>query len=204
MSGPPSPADEAAAAEAADGEVEPRDRAAAFRSTWIVSSLEALRASEHWEDYLASLREHRDEVLAAIAGAWLPMDVAGAHYRACEALGLSSAQVAAMVSRGDIRKAWYAPYIDLAKRAGSPWEILLLLDRMWRRSVDGGAVSIVRLGDAQARIDFRGCELFDIAYFREGVRTVLTALLAHACELPEVRILPQAESGEGCFVAQWT
>ncbi|HXX69280.1 MAG TPA: hypothetical protein VEK07_18995 [Polyangiaceae bacterium] len=68
----------------------------------------------------------------------------------------------------------------------------------------GAGVSIVRLGDERAGIDYSGCELFDIAYFREGVRTVLAALLAHVSERPEVQILPQTQSGEGRFLAQWT
>jgi len=182
----------------------PAPSATVFRSTWVVSSLDALRANGHWDAYLASLCEHREQILSAVAGAWLPMDVARAHYQACDALRLSSEQVAAMLSRGDIRRAWYAPYIALAKRARSPWEILFLLDRMWHRSVDGGGVSIVRLGDERAGIDYSGCELFDIAYFREGVRTVLAALLAHVSERPEVQILPQTQSGEGRFLAQWT
>lgn len=170
-----------------------------------MSSLEALRASGHWDRYVASLFEHREEILSAVAGAWLPMEVACAHYRACDALGLSTDEIIAMVGgRGDIRRAWYAPYIALAKRADSPWEVWHLLDRMWNRSVNGGGVSIVRLRDEQARIEFSGCELFDVAYFREAVRTVLEALLAHVCEHPVMRVLPQTEPAAGRFSATWT
>lgn len=186
-----------------DASVERAAHATAFRSTWIVSSLEALRTSEHWDAYLASLRNHREEILSAVAGSWIPMDVACAHYRACDALGLSSAEVVAVVERGDVRRAWWAPYIALAKRASSPWEVLFLLDRLWRRSADGGAVSVVRVGDEQARIDFSGCELFDIPYFREAVRVVLAALLGHICEHSDVRILPHAAPGSGRFDALW-
>ena len=33
---------------------------------------------------------------------------------------------------------------------------------------------------------------------------MLAALLAHVSERPEVQILPQTQSGEGRFLAQWT
>lgn len=169
-----------------------------------MSSLGGLRGSGHWDRYVASLSEHREEILSAVAGAWLPMQVACAHYRACDGLGLSTGEVIAMVGgTGDIRRAWYAPYIALAKRADSPWEVLYLLDRMWSRSVNGGGVSIVRVRDEQARIDYTGCELFDVAYFREAVRTVLLALLAHVCERPVMRVLPQTEPATGHFIATW-
>jgi hypothetical protein len=187
-----------------DASVERPARATAFRSTWIVSSLDALRESGHWDRYVASLSVHRELILSTVAGVWLPMEVACAHYRACDGLGLSTSEVVAMVGgKGDVRRAWYAAYIALATRAASPWEVLLLLDRMWSRSVNGGGVSIVRLRDEQARIDYAGCELFDFAYFREAVRTVLLALLTHVCERPVMRLLPQSEAATGHFIASW-
>lgn len=181
-------------------------QARAFRSTWIVASLESMHSSVHWPRYLAALREHREEVLSSVAGAWCPMPVARSHYLACDALSLSSADVTAVFDGpgGRIRQAWYAPFIAFAKEADMPWEVLARLEPMWLRSCDAGAVTIVRLAEREARVAFAGCELFDIAYFRESVRNVLFALFRHACDDHEVRVLPQSAPGGGTFAVRWT
>src|SRR5580692_12976010 len=69
----------------------PRDaipRATAYRSTWIVSSLQTLRERGHFETYKRELTAHHDAILGAIAGSWMPMEIARAHYDACDHLGL--------------------------------------------------------------------------------------------------------------------
>jgi hypothetical protein len=177
----------------------------AFRSTWIVSSLESLRGSVHWPRYLVALTDHREEVLTCVAGAWCPMPVARSHYAACDALGLCRDEVMALFDgQGNrIRRAWYAPLIALAKGASSPWEILACLEGMWLRSCDAGAVVITRRGDREAHIEFVGCELFEIPYFRESVRAVLFALLGHVRADRAVEVLPQKEREHGCFAVQW-
>jgi hypothetical protein len=177
-----------------------------FRSTWIVQSLESLRTSPHWDDYLASLREHRTSILTCVAGMWMPIAVARAHYEACDSLGLRGDEVAALGngSGSELRRSWYAPFIAAAKSAPSPWATLTLLDRMWHRSADGGAVGVYRLGPKQARIEYVGCELLDVSYFRHAVRTVLHALAEHFAERPVVRVLPQPASAQGHFLMTWS
>src|SRR5712671_1498685 len=62
-----------------------------FRSTWITASQGTLKARGHRERYEALVApEHRDVLLNIIAGEWLPMEVARAHYTACDRLGLAS------------------------------------------------------------------------------------------------------------------
>ena len=99
----------------------------AFRSTWVVSSLESLRLGGYWDRYLEKLVDHRDEVLSCVAGVWLPIDVARAHYRACDALGLSSEDMSALGRGpgGQVRRAWHATLIAAAgKPEISPWDVL--------------------------------------------------------------------------------
>jgi hypothetical protein len=174
-------------------------RATAFRSTWVVSSHESLRAGGHWELYLRALGEGRDAILSCVAGTWLPMAVARAHYRACDALGLSSQElIATRRGPGDhVRRVWFASFIAAAERAGAcPWATLSQLDRMWQRAADGGAVAVFRLGATQARIEYVGCELFDIPYFRLAARAVLLMLAEHFGESPVVHVEPRIGSGE--------
>jgi hypothetical protein len=48
-----------------------------------------------------------------------------------------------------------------------------------------------------------GCELFDIAYFRQSVRAVLLILVERFGTAPAVRILPQRETDECTYQLQW-
>jgi hypothetical protein len=168
-----------------------------FRSTWIVSSLESLRACGHFEQYRAHLPDHQDEILSCIAGAWLPIAAARSHYRACDALNLTPEQALAMVrsSGGQIHRFWHASLISSAERAGaSPWEVLSQLHRVWRRGANGGAVAVFRRGNREARAEYVGCELFDIPYFRRAVGRMLFALGERFAEKLSVEDAPTSES----------
>lgn len=50
--------------------------AAAIRSTLIVSAIQTLRARGYYDRYVTELgADHREKILALIAGAWLPIEV---------------------------------------------------------------------------------------------------------------------------------
>src|SRR6516164_6941534 len=98
-----------------------------YRSTWIVASLEALRTHGHYERFLSVLDEYRAEILSSIAGGWLPMPVVCAHYRACDALGLSDAEIGEMIEGpgARVRRAWHARLIATADQDQvEPWTVL--------------------------------------------------------------------------------
>jgi hypothetical protein len=173
-----------------------------------VSSLESLRSSGHFERYLTALDErHREPILSCVAGAWLPMAVVSAHYRACDTLGISNLEMTAM-SRGPgghVRRAWFTNYITAADRGKeTPWSILAQLDRTWHRGANGGACGIFRVGQKQARIEYVGCELFGISYYRQSVRSVLLVLTERFGDAPSARLLPQGATDEGHYLLQWT
>jgi hypothetical protein len=178
-----------------------------FRSTWVVSSLEGLRNHGHYERFLNVLTEHREEILSSIAGTWLPMPVAYAHYKACDALGLSDAEHAAMI-RGPgarVRRAWYARLIAAADQAKvDPWTVLGQLNRSWQRGVNGGAAAVFRLKPTVARVEYVRCELFGIPYYMRACRFVLLALIERFDARAVVRILPNRSDDEGHFLLDWT
>jgi hypothetical protein len=181
--------------------------ATGFRGSWVVSSRESLRVAGLEERYLANLRQHREEVLGCSANGWLPMRVARAHYRACEGIGLTSHEVVAVV-RGpgsSTRKSWYTKYVlGAGSPKGTPWESLGRLDRMWLASANGGALTVHRTGAKQARIECLGCELFDIGYFRQAMRTVFLSMLEHFGGAAAVRIGPPPAASECHFHLLWT
>jgi hypothetical protein len=61
-----------------------------LRGTLLMSSRRALQRFGHFEPYRALLPPHVEMAVASsVAGAWLPIELGVAHYRACDALQLS-------------------------------------------------------------------------------------------------------------------
>jgi hypothetical protein len=187
----------------------PRDlirRATAYRSTWVVSSLQTLRERGHFDRYDRALRTHREEILGTVAGVWLPMAVARAHYEACEAVGLDADEQFEMgLAVGDrAQGSVLATVVKTARGAGvTPWTILPLVDRLWRRGANAGAGAVFRLGPKEARVEFVGCELFDIPYFRHAFRGVLYGIVARFCTKQYVHDVAPRPPGEAIFRLQW-
>lgn len=179
--------------------------ATAYRSTWVVSSLDALRSHGHFESYLGELREHRGEILSCVAGTWLPMPVVRAHYQACDALALTEEQITEMAlgPGARVRRAWYSRLIVAAEKSkGDPWTVLAQLDRTWHRGANGGASAVFRVGPKEARVEYVGCELFRIPYYCQAVRAVLLALVERF-GTGSVRMLYQQTPDEGQYLLRW-
>jgi len=155
------------------------------RSTLLLGSVASLRAAGLFEAYEAVAPA---EVLAAVgssvAGMWIPIDVAVAHYVACDGLGLSS-ESAAKQGRATFERTkglLLGTAIGLARGAGvTPWTLMPHLQRFWLRGFDGGGVRAVKLGPKEARIDVIACPLFKSRYFRAGYRGLAASLLELVC-----------------------
>jgi hypothetical protein len=108
-------------------------------------------------------------------------------------------------SGGSVRRAWHAALISAAERPGtSIWTILVQLHKLWLRSANGGAVSVIQTGPSSADLEYVGCELFDIGYFRLAVRSVLLLLGEHLCNEVSVDVLPRpGAQGRATFRMKW-
>src|SRR4051794_26985523 len=61
------------------------------RSTWLTSSLRALRERKCLDRYYELLPgEHHDTMRSLVAGSWIPMQLAIIHYEACDKLKLAT------------------------------------------------------------------------------------------------------------------
>jgi hypothetical protein len=157
-----------------------------FRSTWLSSSLRSLRERNLFDAYLANLpREHHEAILSAVVGVWLPIEVAVAHYDACDALALSSIDTiqigrdAASRVHGTV----LATFVRLAKGAGvTPWTVLLRLQELWERIWLGGGVKVVKLGPKEARIEIAGWPCARSTYCRVAMRGVIPAVTDLFCQ----------------------
>jgi hypothetical protein len=118
------------------------------RSTLLLGSVASLRAAGLFEAYEAVAPA---EVLAAVgssvAGMWIPIDVAVAHYIACDGLGLSSESAAAGARHLRAHQGAAARHVKLGPKAARI-DILacpLFKSRYFRAGYRGLAASLLEL-----------------------------------------------------------
>lgn len=165
-----------------------------FRSTWLTSSLRALRSRGRYEEYLARLPpHHRELVQTAIAGLWLPIDVAVVHYEACQSLGFTPSEqfdIGREVTRFALNTS-YSVALRMAREAGvTPWSCFALQGKLWEQVWSGGAVGVFKVGPKEARVELHGWPCAKVPYCRNALRgllvgqTELFSTKAYAREIP--------------------
>ena len=162
---------------------EPVIPVARVRGTLLTSSLTALRSRGHIDRYMRLLpEEHHEAVGLVIAGSWVPISLALAHYGACNALGLTAAE---QVDIGvDVAARIHGTFLGtitkLATGAGvTPWVGFRQVTRLWLRTVEGGSTTMTEIGPKEARIDVACPPLASNAYFRTAFRGIIQG----GCEL---------------------
>ena len=166
-----------------------------FRSTWLTASQGTLRTRGLRERYEAQVApEHRDVLFNIVAGVWLPMEIARAHYTACDKLALPAdelLEVGAEATR-KASKTHIAFVANLAQVAGAtPWTMLAQTPRIWARTFrGGGAIGVARLGPKDARLDIVGFPVADLRYLRVTMRTIVGGLLELFCERAYAKEVP--------------
>ena len=151
----------------------------AVRSTLITSSLASLRHRGLFERY-ASLQKspHRNTILSCVAGEWLDLDVGFAHYRACDALGLTSEEqvdIGKDVSKR-IQETFMRMIVSTARGAGvTPWVLLRRSNNLHTRVNRGGGLRLTRLKAGTARVELAHNPLLELAYFRNAMLGVYVA-----------------------------
>lgn len=166
-----------------------------FRSTWLSSSLRALRERELLDRYLSNLApEYHEPVLSTVVGVWLPAEIGVAHYEACDRLGLGEPeQVAIGAEVGTHAQGTVLSVaVSLAKDAGvTPWTILTRLPTVWHRIWIGGDVAVIRLGPKDCRLEVAGWPCSAVRYTRVAMRGVVGGLVQLFSAKAYVRELPR-------------
>ena len=162
-----------------------------FRSTWLTASQSTLRERGYWERYEAALDPtHRKELLELVAGRWLPIEVAHAHYAAADRIGIPPEELVTIGAAATRRaNATTFRFITrMAQGAGAtPWTLLGYAPRIWATTCDGGAIGIARLGPKEARIEIIGYPMANLAYNRVTMRGIVTAGVELFCKRTYVR-----------------
>ena len=179
-----------------------------IRSTLLMGGLDSLRAAGLGDAYAAvSPPQVQAAIGAAVAGMWIPIDVAVAHYLACDELGLSN-DSAAQLGRATFERTkglLLGSAIGLARGVGvTPWTLMPYLQRFWLRGYDGGAVRATRRGPKEVDLDVVGCPVMRSRYYRAAQRGLVSVLLELVCEKAYVheRAFGDAPSSGG-LRAQW-
>jgi hypothetical protein len=99
----------------------------------------------------------------------MPLAAAEAHYGACDALGLSQADMQRIGEEvGDrIQGTFMTTLVRKARTMGlTPWLLLGHFQRLWERLMVGGGVALYKTGPKDARIEIHQLSLSRFAYFR--------------------------------------
>lgn len=181
-------------------------RCTAVRSTVLLSSMRQLRAAGHAERYARELpTEVHEELLALTGTAWVPVELAQAHYEACDRLHLARLEIAAMGARiAPVHAAGVRVVLRIAQAGGvTPWDLLKHAPRYWPRMYQGGEVLTAVDGSRRGLITITAPPLVNIAYVRAGIGGVLNALARELSAGGFVRELPQEAPETVTFAASW-
>jgi hypothetical protein len=167
-----------------------------------------LRELDLFESYRAQLpAASAKDVLGVTAGAWLPLELAAMHYRACDDLRLTpSQQMEVGLSAG--KRAigtMLGTAMRLSRVAGAtPWTLIRGGDRIWNRAYDGGAMRIYRAGESEAIIEaHKNSLMVDLEFCRNSFRGFCLSLYGLVSERMSVRVL-SVGSQEVKYRAVWT
>jgi hypothetical protein len=153
--------------------------ATTIRSTVLQSSVASLRQRGHFDRWLALIDvRHRATIVESLAPSWMPIEVAVAHYAACEALELPlSEQVAMGEAVGDrIQGSFLTTLMKSARAAGyNPLILLSQFDRLYGRLFQGGSVQLTQTGPKDADVEVRGMQTTRSPYFRIAFTGVVRA-----------------------------
>jgi hypothetical protein len=166
------------------------------RSTLIASSIESLRRRAAYDRYCTLLSPtHKEAILTAVAGQWLPMAAGLAHYRACEALGFSIEEQFAIGSEVShkIHDTFLGVVVKMAKNAGvTPWVLLPKGNQLYSRLFNGGGgTQITKLGPKECRAEIAGIPLLEVPYFRNAIRGIYQAAITLFCLRAYVNEIPR-------------
>jgi hypothetical protein len=155
------------------------------RSTILLGSQAAVRDAGRFDEYAAHLRPtDRDALLNMVAGAWVPIEIAAAHYNACDALGFPTDQQV-LNGRATFDKTnvtLMGTIIRMAKEAGvTPWSVMPHFQRFWERGYDGGGIGVWKLGPKEARLDVVRVPLNDCRYYRNALRGLSIGVVGLFC-----------------------
>lgn len=146
------------------------------RGILLVKSLENLRSAGLFERYARGLAPSTlEELTYVLAASWVPVDLAMAHYRACDEMRLAESEIEQLGARmGDsYGQSVAGALVKAARMAGvdSAWTALRQIDRVWDRMYQGGTTVLLQTGPKDLVLEHTGLPLAESPYFRTALRS---------------------------------
>ena len=172
----------------------PRERvpmATSVRGTVLLSSLRGLRKHGQFERYMELLDpKHRDDIIALTAPTWFPLDLAVAHYDACERLALDKATIDAIgADAGSFTSQTVLEVVvKLSKKSGvSAWYALSNSNKLVARTWIGSSIAVYKVGPKEARLEWIQQPLARYSYFRTAFGAFTASVAGHFAQAMFVR-----------------
>ena len=173
-----------------------------------MSSYASIRDAGYDVPYRAALpKEHHATLFEAVAGMWIPIEVAVAHYDACATLGLSHEKQLALgrVAGEKIQGTILGTAVRMAKEAGvTPWTVIPHFQRFWNRAFDGGGLYVAKRGPKEAHFEVHRSAQADCVYWRaalSGLGIGVLELFCHKAYMHETT--RKRVPGFASFRIQW-
>lgn len=154
----------------------------AVRNIVIQSSLAQLRDAGQYERYVALVpSDVLADLLSRLGPGWIPVELALAHYQACEGLSMTDGELAASgMAVGN--RLQDSILVSSSKKVRDEdfdlWSSMHQLHRMWPRLYQGGSVQVVKFGPKDQLLEQRGFPMNRFRYFRLAQIKALAAAYA--------------------------
>jgi hypothetical protein len=144
----------------------------AIRNVVIQSSLAQLQGAGYYERYVTLIDPKLlEELMASLAPGWTPIELAHAHYGACDKLGLTQEEHAKLGQRIGSRLQETALVSGAKKSRDADFDVWTEagpLHRMWARLYQGGSCQVVKLGPKDQLVELRAFSLSRYRYYRNA------------------------------------
>ena len=149
------------------------------RNLVLQSSLAELQTHGYYERYLQHIPPSAlEDLVSRVAPGWAPVELALAHYKACDDMNLTTEELSAM-GRSVGERLQGTTLVSAAKttrdESFDPWQVEAQLHRMWQRLYRGGTIQVTKLGAKEKLIEQRGFPMNRFHYHRQGLVWALGA-----------------------------
>lgn len=176
------------------------------RSTLLSASIIALTRRGLADAYWRAIEpRYTDELRVLVAGTWIPVEIAMAHYTVLQGLVSDEREQFAMGSEvGDrIQASLLGTLLRAARATGiTPWTAVEAYPRLYQRCFDGGWCGVYRCGPKDALFEQRGVPMIELAYFRNawmGMAKAAISLFSRHCHVQPKR----APAGTFRYLVSW-
>jgi len=182
----------------------------AVKNVLIQASLSQLQNAGFYERYSKLVDPMvLEQLLSSLGPGWIPIELADAHYAACERLDLNPDELEKLGEEvGD--RLQNTSLVSAAKNSRQEdvdvWAVAGSLHRMWARLYQGGSAQLSKAGPNEQLLELRGFKLTRYLYYRNAsVPAIGAAYLALGVRLESLTIAKYLSSrDELTYRLRWT